>query len=228
MNRKIKFIIDTIVIACIPELQKIINGWIKQNLISCIIASIIAVLLIIIFEKIGMKIDVIASGIEGCWYEYIISTPERPFSVCQIKRNIFSGEVVFSGTNYPKALDADATVDFSSTHLWFINNGFLYTSKGDAINSDRDKYGLGKYIFSNDKNNGLIVAKGFFIDTTDPNPEIKDVIMYKANRAFYEKLGFNYKMRKHITTNEVLKKLPILTKKDIKVFNMTKIMEVVQ
>lgn len=227
MYKKLKFIIDTIVIACIPEFKIVVDNIINHTIVSSIVAAAIAVVVIIALEKIGMKLEGRVSGLEGVWYEYILSTPERPFSVCRIKRNIFSGEVNFYGTNYAKELNSDTTVDFSSTHLWFIDNGFIYISKGDAINSDREKYSLGKYIFSNDRNNGLIVAKGFFIDTTDSNPQIKDVIMYKANRKFYEKLGLEYRKRNHITTGEVMSKLPKLIKGDVKKFNITEIMEAV-
>lgn len=205
MYEIIKYIIETIIAATIPVISLFVKDYFKNEIISSIIAAIIASLFMFIVITPMLHIKLKYQNKNGIWYEYISTTPDKPFSYCTIKTNFFSRDTVFKGTNYSRDSLNDTTtlhnpvaafssVDFSSVDFLPIKDGFIYNIKGKQLeanckNSERDKYGIGKYEFCYNKIDGITFATGFYIDNNDAEPKIKEVIMFKKNRHLFKALG---------------------------------------
>ncbi|MDO5398859.1 MAG: hypothetical protein Q4G33_13115 [bacterium] len=202
MNQAVKFAIDTIIVAMIPKFEGILNNKISNKYISCFLAAAIAVFLILIIEK------VISAGrnrkLNGEWFEYIKSTPMQPFSICRVEENFFTGRKKFSGINYNSSMDLNSRVEFESPEFMEIENGFIYTIKSDAQEPINNKIGIGRYAFSS--NMDFISMDGYFIDVNSRSLTVKPVVMFKANRKFYEKIGLDYGNRKGLSKKEKWRK----------------------
>ena len=210
MNQAVKFAIDTIIVAMIPKFEEILNEWIPIRYISCIMAAVSAVLIILVIEKVISMCK--NRKLSGEWFEYIPSTPQQPFALCKFEENFFTGKKQFSGINYNKNMGLEDKVEFKSPELMETENGFVYTIKTDARVPKDNRIGIGKYYFN--ISNEITSMDGYFIDVNSSDLKIKSVTMFKANRKFYEKLGLKYNNRKQIAIQDKWKEFKFFLQKN--------------
>lgn len=196
MNQKVKFVIDTVIIACIPLIKTLFDKMVG-NIAAYLLSALLASLIILALERICLMISVRRNGLYGVWYEYIANNKERPFAVCEFKSSLFYEDIKLSGTHFDAELSDITAVKFFSTHLWSINDnhngeGFAYISNSSQLGDPRQ--GMGRYHFSRNAD-GLQILMGFFVDTVSNDMMMQTSIMYKADANFYNVLGLTDRER---------------------------------
>lgn len=189
MNQKVKFVIDTVIIACIPFIKTLLDKKVS-SIAAYLLSALLASLIILLLERICLMISVRRKGLYGVWYEHITNNKDRPFAVCKFESSLFHEDIRLSGTHFDAKLSDITAVNFFSTHLWHISDnhngeGFAYINSSSQDSGD--KKGMGKYHFSENAD-GLQVLKGFFVDMVFSNMTMQNSIMYRADEKFYSKL----------------------------------------
>lgn len=210
MNSKLNFVIDTIFIACVPAVAIYVNTIFTNYTVAYVISAIIAVLLTIIIKSICSEISLRTDRLIGTWYEKV-DNEKMPFAICEFKYDSKNKSIRLWGKHYGvigdkddnngndgnnnddkndiPPLDIHNVVTFRSASLNYIKDESVsYTNTSRTKNHISPKTGIGVYEFDKDEN-GFTILEGFFADTVDDKAKLTPSTMYKADKAFKNRLN---------------------------------------